>query len=634
MKRPVLPLLLTFFLSLSLTAQTELDSLLLRLERCKASGINDSIATAHNDLAYYYAYRNADSCLIHCQEGLKYADTDKEVPYLELLGNLGNYYNSTGESEKFIESYEKIWKEVNRLNCSALRKGEFLSNYGVGYRRMNLPDSALAKYIEALEYLNQCKDEAQDEISFLLTNIAILYTNTSRISEALPYIEQAIEGLAHTEELDTYLYVSNTAGAIFTLLEKYDRAEDIMIKGINRAKAENMPRFVLQGVPALLSLYQRTGKMEALKKCIRETEPWVKDFPPRSNEVLGYYEQLALIHAAANQWEKSNECYQMLLENHSTNAQTPLKYIYLGLARNYEKLQQPKLAAQNYEKAIANMDSVYGAEIDQQLSEFGTKFDVQSKQLAIAQLSEKNQQQKTRIIMWSSATVILFIILLFLYFYGRIRRKRILQENELVAARNFVGGLEQERGRLARELHDGVCSDILGIGMMIKAGEMDSIYKKEICEGLELIHQDVRAISHELMLPKLQYASLDEVINDFLSHLKSETMHITCHAEGNSADWKAIPQHIGFNVYRIFQELTNNIIRHSEATQTDVTLSVTPRSLAILITNNGKAFDPNNQKPGGMGLSSTYERAKIINAHLDIHSENGKQSFRVNVEWD
>lgn len=632
MKTYFLHIFIALLLSLPTSAKTELDSLLHRLEECELSGNNDSIASAHNDLAVYYAYRNSDSCRIHCEEGLKYADTNKEVPYLELLCNLGNIYNSTGESEKFIESYQYVWKEVNRLDCSPLRKGEVLSNFGVGYRRMNLPDSALAKYIEALDYLNECKEEAQDEITFLLTNIAILYTNTSRVNEALPYIQQALGGLAKTKDLDTYLYVSNTAGAIFTLLEKYDEAEKVMIRAINRAKSENLPRFVLQGVPALLSHYLRTGNIKALEECIRETEPWVNEFPPHSNEVLGYYEQLAIVRSGMGQWKESNKYYQILLKNHNINAQSPLQYIYLGLARNYAKLQQPDLAAENYEKVVTTMDSVYGAEIDKQLSEFSTKFDVQNKQIEIAQLSEKNEQQKSKILLWTTAVLLFLLMLLFVY--NRFRHKRILQENELLAVRNFVCGLEQERERLARELHDGVCSDILGIGMMIKAGKIDSEFQKEICEGLDAIQQDVRAISHELMLPKFQYETLEEVVKEFVSRIKTDSMEIVCHTEGTAKDWKNIPQNISFNIYRIIQELTNNIIRHSGATHTEISLSVTEHSLSAAITNNGRDFDKNCGKSSGMGMSSIYERAKIINAQLDIHSEKGKQLFKADVSWD
>ena len=633
MKTTLLSLTLTLCSFLPAAADSELDSLFQHLEQCEQTGSKDSIAAAHNDLALYYAYRNADSCLIHCQEGLKYADTNKEIPYIDLLANLGDYYNSTGESEKFIDCYQKVWKEVNRLNCSALRKGEILSNYGVGYRRLNLPDSALAKYKEALEYLNKCKEEACDEIPFLLTNIAILYTNTSRMDEALPYIQQAVDELPKTKDTDTYLYISNTAGAIYTILEKYNEAEKMMTQSLNRAKAENMPRFVLQGVPSLLMLYERTGKRQALEQCIRETETWVNQCPPLSNEVLGYYEQLASIKANMGDWKESNRYFQILVNSHSQNAQAPLQLLYLGMARNYEKLQQNKKAAEYYERAIAAMDSVYGAEIDQQLSEFSTKFNVQKKQIEIAQLSEKNEQQKTKILMWTTTSVVLLFVLVLLFIYSSYRRKRIQQENKLVAARNFVSGLEQERGRLARELHDGVCSDILGIGMMIKAGKIDSEYKKDICDGLDAIHQDVRAISHELMLPKFQYTTLNEVVKEFLSHIKSETMDIVCHTEGKADEWKNIPQNISFNIYRIVQELTNNIIRHSGATQTDIYLSTKEHSLNVLITNNGKAFDKNSSTDG-LGMSSTYERAKIIDAQLDIRSEEGKQQFKIDVLWD
>ena len=632
-RRISLFLLCILTLCIPSSAQTECDSLQQRLQRCKQLGSNDSIASAYNDLSLFYVYRDADSCHYYCREGLKYADKNKEMPYIDLLMNLANYYFSIGKNDQCMKTYQQIWQEAQRLQSSPARKGEILSNIGVGYRRMDLPDSALVKYKEALQYFEQCKaEEIFDEKTFLLTNIAILYTNMSRVSEGEVYIRQAIAQLPQTEDLETYFYVSNTAGAIFSLLGKYDEAESIMIDAIKRAKEEQMTRFMLQGTPPLLVLYLRTGRIEALNQCIREMEALAQKLPQQSNEVLGFYEQLGLIKAEMGEWEESNRYFKLMLKYHSVNAQTPLKNIYLNLARNYDKLKQPRLATANYEQAVAVMDSIYGTELDQQMSEFSSKFDLQAKQLEIAQLAERNEKQKSRLILWSFSSALLLLALLTLYTYTYFRRKRLLQKSELDQARSFIDGLEQERTRLAGELHDGVCSNILGIGLMIKIGNIDEKRQKDIYDELNLIYQDVRGISHELMPPQLQYAALHEVANDFLMHLNSPEMKVTCHCTGEEKYWKTLPQDISFNVYRMLQELMSNIVRHAGATQTDVNLTATEQNVEVLITNNGKNFDYKKKNGNGAGLATLYERARIIHAKLDIHTEEGKQQFRIAVQ--
>ena len=616
----------------SVAAQTECDSLRQNLQQWEQMGNKDSIANAHNDLSVYYAYRDADSCRFHCMAGLKYADKNKEMPYMDLLMNLGNYYNSTGESNQCVKTYRLVWQEALRLHCSAARKGEILSNIGVGYRRMNQPDSAMAKYMEALSYLEQCPaQEVLDEKTFLLTNIAILYANTSRVSEAEIYIRQALKYLPQTEDIETYFYVSNTAGAILSILKKNDEAQSIMLGAIERAKAAQMPRFVLQGVPPLLQLYLRTGQLEALNQCIAEMEPWVKQFPPQSNEVLGFYEQLGQVKAEMGQWEESNHYFKLMLKYHSVNAQMPLKNIHLALARNYGKLKQPQRAMEHYERAVAVMDSVYGTALDEQMSAFSTRFDLQAKQVEIARLAESNEKQKSRLIIGVSFSVFLLLAWLALYVYGCFRRRRLLQESELEQARSFINGLEQERSRLAGELHDGVCSHILGIGMMVKMGRMDETRQSEVCKELNAIHQDVRSISHELMPPKLQYAALHEVAADFLAHLHSSEMEVTFRCQGEEKLWKTLSQDISFNVYRILQELMSNIVRHAEATHTVVNMSVTEQVVEMVITNDGKCFDVSQVENGGVGMATLYERARIIHAQLDMEAEEGKQLFRLIV---
>lgn len=170
-------------------AQTDqLSGQMARFEQAKKSKNRDSLAIICADLSDYYTYRNNDSLLHYAEMGLKYADKNSPNPYLHLLANIGYYYNATGKSHACVEKHLFALREAQRVNAPELTLGDICSSLGVSYRRTDKTDSAALCYKQALTHYDAAGDEGRDEIPFLLTNIAILYTNTHRLDEAEHYI--------------------------------------------------------------------------------------------------------------------------------------------------------------------------------------------------------------------------------------------------------------------------------------------------------------------------------------------------------------------------------------------------------------------------------------------------------------
>ena len=99
----------------------------------------------------------------------------------------------------------------------------------------------------------------------------------------------------------------------------------------------------------------------------------------------------------------------------------------------------------------------------------------------------------------------MIIASLLLIIYLRARRRKIEVEN----IRAGLDGIEQERGRLAHELHDGVCNDLLGIELTLAAGRCDT---GELSEMIRTTRNEVRSISHELLPPRFNGLSLTQFI--------------------------------------------------------------------------------------------------------------------------
>lgn len=613
--------------------ENELSTFLHQYNEAKKLKSPDSLAVACANLAEYYSSKNADSLLLFCHEGLKVADKNKVEPYLKLLDNLSVYYNAVGDNRKGIDLLNHAVQESERLKASPVYRGAFYSSLGVLYRRASQPDSALCNYNKALQVYEEGGEECKGEIPFLLTSIAVFYANSSRLTEAENYAGKAYREALKLDDVSTLLYASNTYGSILLLLEKYGEAEQIMEASLARSKKEGASRFVLQCASPLIALYSRTGDVKALDKLVLEMQPWLDKLPESSSEVLGYYENMAMVYANEKDYGKSNEFYFKLLKANFVNNQAPSQYIYLGIARNMAGLKNVTEAAEYYEKANAVKDSIYGLEISGQLSEFSARFDAQQKDLEIAHLNEERLKQDNRIMKWTVIVGLVFAVLILWLIYDSFRRSRQRHEAELEVARSFIDGLEKERSRLSKELHDGICNDLLGIGMMLsQADRTKSEADKEIIRCVEEVRMEVRAISHELTPPKFQYASLDEIINNMLHELFSDG-HIQAKfiPQGEARLWPMIPERVSYEVYRIVQELSSNVIVHSGATELTVMLAVTPDLLTLTLCNNGREFSMESNANRGIGFSTVQERLLSVNGHLSMEYKDGIQIFRVEV---
>lgn len=182
---------------------------------------------------------------------------------------------------------------------------------------------------------------------------------------------------------------------------------------------------------------------------------------------------------------------------------------------------------------------------------------------------------------------------------------------------------------MSAELHDGVCNDLLAIGMNIRKG----ISPEATARMVEGCRESVRRISHELMPPEFAYASLDEVLRFFVAKQAEASGALTLRYRSElseGAAWSDIPDNVALEVYRIVQEAVGNALRHSGASEITVSLTLDPRELSAIVSDNGR-FISSGKK--GIGLDSMRRRARSIGADVALSSsENGGTELRLKVK--
>jgi signal transduction histidine kinase len=251
----------------------------------------------------------------------------------------------------------------------------------------------------------------------------------------------------------------------------------------------------------------------------------------------------------------------------------------------------------------------------------------------------------TILILSLTAVVIAVFMVLFVAYYNKKQseQKLKLQQIEVELQQklllNSLEVQEAEQKRIARDLHDEVGTllsvtkmSFNGLGRKIK----DDTLSKELLRSKKLLEDTiatVRRISKELIPPSLENFGLVAAIEDFLNRVKQST-DLSINFETNFGDDTSLTKNQELMLYRIVQELTNNAVKHSGASQLEVSLSYIPsEQVKLIFFDNGSGFDileVNERSGGGLGLKNIESRVKVINGELSTVS-NAEIGSRFNI---
>ena len=196
----------------------------------------------------------------------------------------------------------------------------------------------------------------------------------------------------------------------------------------------------------------------------------------------------------------------------------------------------------------------------------------------------------------------------------------------------------KERQRLARELHDSVSQALYGISLGAHTAlSLFDTDKTKVLEALNYVISltaagitEMRALIFELRPESLEMEGLVEALTKQVQALRAR--------HGIEIDLKLcsepdVPYAVKEALYRIAQEALNNIAKHSGASQASVSLDCQPQGLKLMISDNGKGFDPTTAlEKGGLGLKLIRERVEMLGGEMSIDAavDQGCQiSFQV-----
>jgi len=222
-------------------------------------------------------------------------------------------------------------------------------------------------------------------------------------------------------------------------------------------------------------------------------------------------------------------------------------------------------------------------------------------------------------------SVVGIILLYFIITIIRYQRRSLRLHKEKIQAE--IDTLENERKRIASDLHDELGSLLSAVKLQINSLDIDDPLDQEVIRKssvhIDSIIHKLREISNNLMPNTLVRKGLKKAIEEFTENSQQSyglQVKFICEQE------LTLSQHKEINIYRIIQEIFHNTIKHAKATVLIIKILIEDNRLLLMTADNGRGFDyfAKVKDNPGLGLRNLQSRAEVMGGELTCQSEPGK----------
>lgn len=275
-------------------------------------------------------------------------------------------------------------------------------------------------------------------------------------------------------------------------------------------------------------------------------------------------------------------------------------------------------------------------ELNFYIEDLSVQYETEKKESQIklqqAQLKQKSVLNYS-LIAGASAMLVIFLLVYRSYKsrqkLQQLRIGELENEKQLAATAAVLKGEEQERTRLAKDLHDGLGGMLSGIKYSLSNMKGNLIMTPDNAQALERSIdmldgsiREMRRVAHNMMPEVLVKYGLDTALKEFCNDIdNSGVLDVNYHAIGVTG--MSLDQSIAITIYRIVQELVNNTIKHAGATHILVQLhrSEPEKLLTLTVEDDGRGFDTDTLKEAaGIGWKNIRSRVEFLKGKIDVTS--------------
>jgi two-component system, NarL family, sensor kinase len=548
------------------------------------------------------------------------------------------YFNQSifDSSKIFID---KAWNVVKSGTDKKYLKqqGIILSNYATLYSAKGQMDSAVAKYLAAIKIYEILGEEEMNFNPY--NNLSVSYVEMNEKEKGLQYGIKAYELAIKMNDSTKQVWALNNIVSAKLQLKMYDNVILDLQKNLT--------------ISNVLENYSNIGATcDLFAQYYNEKE---KNY----DAAIFYYKQAIDAEIKDGNEYDLAKTYQniggvFVLKKDFVNANKYLD-LALALAKKLEVLDIQKYATEtlsineeaqgNYKNALAYtkqnitiVDSLNKIHNKDKVLELETKYETEKRETQLKLQQSTIKQKNTLNILFGSIAAA--ILGLSLFGFKNYKHKQNLQQQkiseletqqQLTAIEAVLKGEEQERTRLAKDLHDGLGGMLSGIkysfntmkGNMIMTPDNAQAFERSM-DMLDSSIKEMRRVAHNMMPEALVKFGLDTALKDFCNEIQqSGALQISYQSIG--LENAVIDQTVGITIYRIVQELINNTMKHAMAKTAIVQVTKSNEQLSVTVEDDGKGFDTAFiNKPVGMGWSNITNRVEFLKGKLDVDSQSGK----------
>ncbi len=576
---------------------------------------------------------------------------------LSSLNNVGIAYVQMNKMDSAILTYEQAIT-IARLLHDTLREARVICNIGNVYLFKKDPARAIDYYLKSAGLWETSADKRS--LPALYANINSLLNDQKEYQKALEYGNRAVELAKKIGDdysiINALLNLSGTYGD----LEKFDKQYELLQEALPLAKKGKDMEQIVSIYSNLGDYYFQRSQYQLSLASYLNSYTYVKQLGNK------YYlsstsASLARVYQKLHQKDKALQ-YIVQAEKvaNEVGARADLKDIYLSRAEMEQEAGNYELSANYFAKTLTLTDSLFKSTTSEKVAEIEAKYQDEKKQKEILQLEEDKKIQSLSIQQKSTLNYFLFgsvAALLILVFLGYInfRSRQILakqqdelqlqrireleKDRQLLVVDSMLKGQEEERSRLAKDLHDGLGGLLSGIKFslsnikdnLIVTPDNMAVFERAL-DMLDSSIRELRRVAHNMMPEMLISFGLNEALKEYCNALNAvKLFEVKYQSLGLELRLDKSSEII---IYRIVQELLNNILKHAAATVAFVQLIREGNRFNVVVEDNGKGFDagnPENNK--GAGLANIRSRVDYLKGQLAIHTEPGKGTL-VNMEFN
>lgn len=499
-----------------------------------------------------------------------------------------NFINQKGRS--FVRKNQ--YKEAIAMGYQTIAAGEKLHDtllqlkgktlIGWAYMEMGQMKEALIWHLKA--YKTTTDSNAFEQYPVIYANLSTNYTGLNNIDSAFYFAEKAITTSKRRGNLLTLANADAIASELYAKTGRLDRCEELLKEAVEIRKIIGDPFYIASDMAELGYFYAHNGEpQKGIDIC---------------NEGIDIAKKYSL--------------------------STKLFFLYANLADNYKAIGNTEKYAATLEKIISLKDSVYQKNSAESLAEMQTKYDLQIKENLIIQQKLDIQQKNY---LFYGSLLILFVAAGFSYFlfneYKRRQKLRMLkmqEEEKILSAVAVTKAQENERKRIAADLHDN-----LGAYAAAIASNVDHIAQQRNNENaLQELKINSQSIVSQLndtiwVLKKdnLSLTAISDRIKVFIQQISNSYPDVNIDVIEKISSDLLLPPAGAFHLYQIVKEAIINSLKHSTAKHIRVYFE-SEKEWKITIADDGSGISSLKQKlSSGNGLSNMKNRSREAGWDID-----------------